>query len=111
MTTAAPAGQAYNEFPIGAVLTVTCGSADRIFCTYGEQLRILGYMAGHVPPPEDTQAYIDAAKPAVLQQYPALKVIVAPTVGAPDAVVLAWLQQQETNFGATLTLEPLPATP
>lgn len=97
----------YNEFPLGAVLTVTCGSAERIFCGYAEQIRILGFMANQVPMPADIQTYIDAAKPAILQQHPELANVQAPTAGAPDTVVLAWLKQQETNYGATLTLDPL----
>lgn len=103
MTEPAP----HNMFPLGAVLTITCGSADRIFCTYGEILHILGFMLSDVPSPADTQAYIDAARPAVLAEHPELGVIRAPSVGAPDAVVLAWLHQQEQNHGATMTLTPL----
>lgn len=107
MTTAAPKGYEYNEFPIGAVLTITCGTAERIFCSYAEQLRILGYMAAQVPHPDDMQPYTDTARPAILQQHPQLASVQAPTVGAPDTVVLAWLKQQETNYGATLTLDPI----
>jgi hypothetical protein len=105
-----PPPLAFNEFPLGAVLTITCGSAERIFCTYGDQCRILGYMGGHVPPPADVQAYIDAARPAVLEQHPDLAAVTAPPADAPDVDVLTWLQQQETNHGPTLTLAALGET-
>jgi hypothetical protein len=98
---------AYNEFPIGAVLTIACGSATQIFCTYKECIRVLGFMAHQVPHPDDTQAYIDTARPAVLAQHPELADVKPPTPGAPDTVILAWLKQQEEALGATFTLEPL----
>lgn len=98
---------AHNEFPIGAVLTVTCGTADRIFCNIADQNRILGYLTGQVPMPADTQAYIDTCRPAILEQIPALKTVVAPTPGAPDTVVLTWIDTQAKNISPTITLEPI----
>lgn len=98
---------AYNEFPIGAVLTITAGNAERIFCNYADQCRILGFMCGQFPGPADVQAYIDAARPAVITQHPGLANVTPPDEGLPDTVVLGWINQQAETFGATMILEAL----
>jgi hypothetical protein len=95
---------AQREFPVGAVLTLTCGSIDRPFCGLRDLYTILGYLLADVPAADDMADAITRCRPLVLTQHPDLGAVSAPPVDAPDTVVLAWLAAQESRFGTTLVL-------
>lgn len=99
MTTSAP-----RKFTVGQVMTVLVGGDDRVFCSWGELLDVLGHVLQDVPLADEVAAAIDAARPHVQVQHPALLAFVAPPVGASDAHVLAWLADIEERHGALLEL-------
>lgn len=96
-----------RDFPLGAVLTVTAGSLERPLCSLSDLYAILGFLLADVPAADELDAAITACRPAVLTQHPQLAAVTAPPAATPDAAVLTWLADRETQFGPTLTLTPI----
>ncbi|MBU8834447.1 hypothetical protein [Mycolicibacterium goodii] len=108
-----------DEFPLPAVLTVLVGSNDRPFCTLGNLYRILGFLlkdrsvdpddpdARGIPRAELIDEAIEVCRPWIVKQRPDLAVV-AKTRATTDTGILSWIAEQESRFGATVTLAPLP---
>ncbi|MCV7230705.1 hypothetical protein [Mycolicibacterium komossense] len=108
-----------DVFPLAAVLTVLVGSNDRPFCTLGNLYRILGFMlqnrsvdpadpdAHGIPRAELIDDAIAVCKPEILRQHPELAAITK-TRATSDTGILTWIADQETRYGLTVTLTPLP---
>lgn len=107
-----------DVFPLAAVLTVLVGSNDRSFCTLGNLYRILGFLlkdrsvdpddpaARGIPRVDLLDAAIAVCRPAILDQHPELA-DVTKTRATTDTGILTWIAEQETRYGATVTLTPL----
>lgn len=95
-----------RKFTVGQVMTVLVGSAERVFCSWGEVLDVLGWLLQDVPLVDEVDAAIEEARPSVARQHPDL-VYTAPPAKASDSHVLAWLADIEAAHGALLELAPV----
>lgn len=100
-----------RDFPIGVVVTLTVGTADRIFCTLAELYDALGYMLADLPMSDQIDEFLDRARPSVAQQHPALADVKPPRRGSSDTTILKWLADLEAQHGTQLSLTPVKATP
>lgn len=94
-------------FTAGQVMTVLVGSSDRLFCTWGQLLDVLGWLLQDVPMADEVDAAIEEARPSVQTQHPALVAYTAPPVGASDSHVLEWLAAIELDHGLEFALAPV----
>lgn len=96
-----------RKFTVGQVMTVLAGSADRVFCTWGEVLDVLGWLLQDVPLVDDVAEAIAAARPGVARQHPDLGAYTAPPARASDAHVLSWLADIEASHAPLIELAPV----
>lgn len=90
---------AARKFSAGQVMTVLVGSADRVFCSWGALLDVLGWLLQDVPLADRIGEAIERARDGVQRQHPDLVAEQAPPAGASDSAVLQWLAEIEERFG------------
>lgn len=96
-----------RTFTAGQVMTVLAGGADRVFCSYGELLDVVGWLRQDVPASGSWGAAIAECRAHVEAVYPGLAELEAPPAGASDAEVLSWLAAIEAEHGAAFELAPI----
>lgn len=96
-----------RKFTVGQVMTVLAGDAERVFCSWGEVLDVLGWLLQDVPMAEELGEAIAEARPGVARQHPGLVAYSAPPVGASDSHVLGWLADIEASHAPLLELVPV----
>lgn len=98
-----------RTFTVGQVMTVLVGSvlADRVFCSWGELLDVLGWLLQDVPMADEVDGAIDECRPYVEDLYPDLATVDPPSADASDTHVLGWLADLSRRHGNLLELTPV----
>ena len=104
-------GPTARKFTVGQVMTVLAGSSERTFCSWGEVLDVLGWLLQDVPLADEVDSAIEACRPAVAAQHPALVAYTAPPPRASDTYVLEWLGSIELDHGREYELDPMADEP
>lgn len=96
-----------RKFTVGQVMTVLVGDPERIFCSYGELLDVLGWLLQDVPMTDQMGSAIEFCRGSVRAQHPELVAYIAPPADAGDTHVLTWLADIADKHGNLLELNPL----
>lgn len=95
----------FRRFDLGDVLSVTTGklvSRRHVAGIYD----ILGYLTGEAPYTHQLGRFMDECRPHLLRQHPALAAVTGSEVTTKNWQ--EWLAHQETMFGSTLEVRPIP---
>jgi hypothetical protein len=103
------AGEKTQDFPLGAVLSVTTGM---LMCDFGEVGDLLEFMANEPVWTHQLPRVADEARPVILRQHPMLADIETPDIDKTQDVkaqITAFLEETSKTYGTTLPITAMHA--
>lgn len=92
------------SFPLGAVLTVTTG---RLLCRIDDLYALLNHMTGDNLYTHQLPRASRTCEGPLIAQHPQLADVAVPNEFGDEDAVWAWVREQESVFGAELSVDPL----